>query len=154
VLETPHVIVAAAIAVNVANPALAIPLALGSHFVLEKIPHWNPHLNTELKKYGKITSQSTNIVIADSALALSLGGLTAYIMLPDVGLALTVLLACFVAVMPDLIEAPYYFLRKKSDFIVKKWIPFKKSVQIDASKGFGLLTQLLVVLASIWWILT
>ncbi|KKQ51688.1 hypothetical protein A2865_00625 [Candidatus Woesebacteria bacterium RIFCSPHIGHO2_01_FULL_39_17] len=153
-LETPHVIVAAAIAVNVANPALAIPLALGSHFVLEKIPHWNPHLNTELKKYGKITSQSTNIVIADSALALSLGGLTAYIMLPDVGLALTVLLACFVAVMPDLIEAPYYFLRKKSDFIVKKWIPFKKSVQIDASKGFGLLTQLLVVLASIWWILT
>jgi len=154
VLETPHVIVAAAIAVNVANPALAIPLALGSHFVLEKIPHWNPHLNTELKKYGKITSQSTNIVIADSALALSLGGLTAYIMLPDVGLALTVLLACFVAVMPDLIEAPYYFLRKNSDFIVKKWIPFKKSVQIDASKGFGLLTQLLVVLASIWWILT
>lgn len=153
-LETPHVIVAAAIAVNVANPALAIPLALGSHFVLEKIPHWNPHLNTELKKYGKITSQSTNIVIADSALALSLGGLTAYIMLPDVGLALTVLLACFVAVMPDLIEAPYYFLRKNSDFIVKKWIPFKKSVQIDASKGFGLLTQLLVVLASIWWILT
>jgi len=63
VLETPHVVVAAAIAVNVANPALAIPLALGSHFVLEKVPHWNPHLNTELKKFGKVSAQSTNIVI-------------------------------------------------------------------------------------------
>ena len=153
-LETPHVVVAAAIAVNVANPALAIPLALGSHFVLEKIPHWNPHLNTELKKFGKVSAQSTNIVIIDSALALTLGGLIAYMMLPNVGLALTVLLACLASVVPDLIEAPYYFLRKNSDFIVKKWIPFKKSIQVDAGRNIGLLTQLLVVLAAIWWIVT
>ena len=153
-LETPHVVVAAAIAVNVANPALAIPLALGSHFVLEKIPHWNPHLNTELKKFGKVSAQSTNIVIIDSTLALTLGSLITYMMLPNVGLALTVLLACLASVVPDLIEAPYYFLHKNSDFIDKKWIPFKKSIQVDASKGFGLFTQLLGVLASIWWIVT
>jgi hypothetical protein len=54
VLETPHVVVGAAIATKVANPALAIPLAFASHFVLEKIPHWNPHLNTELKKFGRL----------------------------------------------------------------------------------------------------
>ena len=125
-LETPHVVVAAAIAVNVANPAFAIPLTLGSHFVLEKVPHWNPHLNTELKKFGKVSAQSTNIVIIDSILALTFGSLVAYMMLPNVGLALTVLLACLASVVPDLIEAPYYFLHKNSDFIDKKWIHFKK----------------------------
>ena len=52
-LETPHVIVGAAIAYKVVNPALALPLALGSHFILDITPHWNPHLSTETKKFGK-----------------------------------------------------------------------------------------------------
>lgn len=49
-LETPHVLIGAAIATKVGNPFLAIPLAFASHFVLETVPHWNPHLNTETKK--------------------------------------------------------------------------------------------------------
>ena len=64
-LETPHVIVGAAIATKVVNPALALPLAFGSHFILERVPHWNPHLNTEKNKFGKITVVSTKIVILD-----------------------------------------------------------------------------------------
>ena len=154
VLETPHVVVAAAIAAKIANPALAIPLALGSHFVLEQVPHWNPHLNTELKNFGKISTQSTRLVIADAALALILGSSIAYLMLPDVNHALTVLLACFAGILPDIIEAPYYFLSRKSNFITKKWIPFKKSIQVDSSKGIGLLTQFATVVAAFWWILS
>ena len=65
VLETPHVVVGAAIATKVLHPALAIPLAFGSHFILEKVPHWNPHLNSETEKFGRPTRQSTYIVIAD-----------------------------------------------------------------------------------------
>ena len=153
VLETPHVVVAAAIAAKVSNPALAIPLALGSHFVLERIPHWNPHLNSEFKKFGKISTQSTRIVIADSALALSIGSFISLLMLPDLARALTVLIACFISVTPDLIEAPYYFLNKNSDFIVKKWIPFKKSIQEDAKPVAGLAIQFLIILTSLWWIM-
>ena len=153
VLETPHVVVAAAIAAKVSNPALAIPLALGSHFVLERIPHWNPHLNSELKKFGKISTQSTRIVIADSALALSIGSFISLLMLPNFTRALTVFIACFVSVVPDLIEAPYYFLNKNSDFIVKKWIPFKKSIQEDAKPVAGLTIQFLIILTSLWWIM-
>ena len=48
-LETPHVAVGAAIAASIPNPLIAIPLAFASHFALELVPHWNPHLNTELK---------------------------------------------------------------------------------------------------------
>jgi len=49
VLETPHVVVGAAIATKIANPFISLPLAFASHFLLEKVPHWNPHLNTEKK---------------------------------------------------------------------------------------------------------
>jgi len=152
VLETPHVIVAAAIATKIANPALAIPLALGSHFILETVPHWNPHIHTEMKKFGKITDKSKKIIIADSLISLSAGFYIASLSLPDTIKALTVVAACFIAVTPDLIEAPYYFLGSKTDFIIKKWIPFKKSLQSDTNVYLGLATQFLVIIAAIWWI--
>lgn len=151
-LETPHVVVAAAIAYKIPNPLIAIPLALLSHFVLEKVPHWNPHLNTETKKYGKPTKKSTLIVFTDAVLSIVLGGFIAWRVLPDTAHAATILAACFVATLPDLIEAPYYFLKQHSYFIEKTWIPFKKSLQEDALVIPGLLTQLLTLTAAFWWI--
>lgn len=150
-LETPHVVVGAAIATKVVNPALAIPLAFGSHFLVEKIPHWNPHLNTEKRKYGKITKKTTKIVIIDVILSLALGGFIAYQALPDMGHAVTILAASFFAALPDIIEGPYFFFDVKSEFI-KKWIVFQKSIQIDAEIIPGLLTQVIVVAAALWWV--
>jgi len=72
-LETPHVAVAAAIATKVANPALSLPLALASHFVLDKIPHWNPHTFTETQKLGKPSSKTTRLAFFDSFTALGIG---------------------------------------------------------------------------------
>jgi len=152
VLETPHVVVAAAIAVKISNPALAIPLALGSHFVLEKIPHWNPHLNTEFKKYGKVTKESTKIVLVDSTCALFLGCLIASSVLPNLTHSITILTASFFSILPDLIEAPYFFLKSKSRFIERVWIPFQKSLQVDTSPVLGLTTQLITILAAFYWI--
>ena len=151
VLETPHVVVGAAIATQVANPFLAIPLAFGSHFVLERIPHWNPHLNTEKKKYGKITKQTTIIVIVDVALSLTLGFYIASRVLPDTGHFYTILAACFFSVLPDIIEGPYFFLNAKSKQI-RDWIKFQKSLQNDADLVPGLLTQVITIIASFWWI--
>ena len=108
-LETPHVIVGAAIATKVVHPALAIPLAFGSHFILEKIPHWNPHLNTETEKYGHPTKNTTYIVIMDSTMALLSGTFLAYRALPNTPLFLTILVSSFVAALPDLVEGPYFF---------------------------------------------
>jgi len=152
VLETPHVIVGAAIATRVVNPALALPLAFASHFVLEKVPHWNPHLNTETEKYGKPTKKSTNIVIADVAASLAAGFFIASRVLPDTGHFVTILAASFVAALPDIIEGPYFFLGVRST-IVKKWILFQKSIQADTTLVPGLLTQLATVIAAFWWIL-
>lgn len=40
-LSTPHLLVGAAIVKAVPNPAISLPLALLSHFVLDTIPHWD-----------------------------------------------------------------------------------------------------------------
>jgi hypothetical protein len=153
VLETPHAVIGAAIALKVGNPALALPLALGSHFVIEKIPHWNPHLNTEKKTQGKISNNSLKIILADSILALVSGGAIAATCYPDIKKVAIVLAGAFLAVLPDLIEAPYYFLNKESKFITK-WIKFKKSIQQDAEVLPGIIYQIITVLVSMWWALS
>lgn len=150
-LETPHVVVGAAIATKVVNPALAIPLALASHFILEKVPHWNPHLNSETEKFGAPTRKSTYIVIADVAASLALGGYIASRALPDWGQTVVILAACFAAVLPDVLEGPYFFLNMRSE-IIKKWIKFQKSIQVDVSIVPGLITQAITVVVALWWI--
>ena len=150
VLETPHVIVGAAIATKVVHPALAIPLAFASHFVLEKVPHWNPHLNTETEKFGAPTKRSTTIVVIDATLALVSGSYIAYRALPNTALAITILACCFFSVLPDLIEGPYFFLKIRNE-AVKRWIKFQKSLQVDTEVVPGLLTQAVTIVAALWW---
>lgn len=151
VLETPHVIVGAAIATKVVNPLLSLPLVLGSHFILDRTPHWNPHLNTELKKHGKVTIKSTKIVIVDVALALASGTFIAYQTLPDINRFMFIMLAAFLSILPDIVEGPYFFLKMKSKS-VERWIKFQKSIQVDAPFIPGVMTQILTVAACFYWI--
>ena len=151
VIETPHVIVGAAIATKVANPALALPLALGSHFILDKIPHWNPHLFTETQKYGKPTQKSSLIVALDVAASIFIGGYFASQALPDTARTVTILASCLLAILPDIVEGPYFFLNFKNKTI-EKWIRFQRSFQINVDFLPGILTQIITVAASLWWI--
>jgi hypothetical protein len=150
-LETPHVFIGAAIASKFPNPLIAIPLAFASHFILETVPHWNPHLNTETEKYGAPTKRSTAIVAVDSTLALAAGSFIAYKALPNVGQAVLILACCFASVLPDVLEGPYFFLKQRAGWI-KKWITFQKSLQSDTTPFWGLLTQALTILAVIFWL--
>ena len=151
-LETPHALVGAAIAVKLGNPLLSIPLAFASHFVLEKVPHWNPHLTNETKKYGQPTQKSTIIVIADSSLALILGSTIAFGQAPNTMMVIGTLLSSFAAVLPDLIEAPYFYLNVRNNKYIKRWIKFQRGIQVDAPPFFGLLTQVLTIIAVYLWI--
>jgi hypothetical protein len=151
-LETPHVFIGAAIASKIPNPLISLPLALASHFILEKVPHWNPHLNQETEKYGRPTKKSTLITAIDSATALISGSLIAFQALPNTAHFFTILTACFLSALPDLVEAPYFFLGWRNK-IMAKWIKWQKSIQIDTSPALGLLTQILTILAALWWII-
>lgn len=150
-LETPHVIVASAIAYKVGNPYLAFPLAFASHFVLETVPHWNPHILTEMKKFGSITKTSKAIIVADVLLAFISGLFIASRVLPNTAHYWTILFSGFFGVLPDLMEAPYFFLKWKSTFL-DWWIKSQKSIQSDTTPIPGILTQAATIFAAFLWI--
>lgn len=150
-LETPHVAVGAAIASKIPNPFIAIPLAFLSHFVLEGVPHWNPHIVSETKKYGSPTSKSTAIIAIDVTFALLTGSLIAWRALPNTNHAITIMAASFASVLPDLIEFPYFFMKARNKFLIF-WLGFQKSLQVDTTPFWGAITQTATILAAILWI--
>lgn len=153
-LETPHVSVAAAIATKVANPALSLPLAFASHFILDKIPHWNPHTFTETRKFGKPSGKTTKIAFVDSVTALTIGLGVAYFSLPDLKKAVIIVAACFLSVLPDVSKIPYYYFGVR-DGISKKWVNFERSLQEDTKTPLmGILIQLTLIVVSFYWMLS
>ena len=143
-LETPHVALGVAIAVAIPNPLISIPLAFASHFALDMVPHWNPHINTEMKKYGKLTNPTLFIIAVDLALALILtiftGKTNPYIYL-----------ASLMSILPDIAEGPYFLFgwrNKYLDIILR----FQRSIQANANIFWGLLTQIIILVACFLWI--
>jgi len=152
-LETPHVAVGIAIATKFPNPWVAIPLAFASHFVLDKVPHWNPHLYTETQKNGHPSEKSTIIASVDIALSFVLGSTFAYRALPDSKMAILILACSLASVLSDVIKYPYYYFHLRQRWLVK-WVNLERSMQVDTKSIFwGFVTQSLIIAASIWWIL-
>lgn len=150
-LETPHVAIGAVIATKIPNPFIAIPLAFMSHFILDKVPHWNPHIITETKKFGKPTQKSTNIIIADCVTALIFGSAVAYSTLPNINMAISVMLCSFFSILPDLVEFPYFYFKRRDKFYTV-WSSFQKSIQNDTTPFWGLLIQIVTIFAAIFWL--
>ncbi len=152
-LETPHVAVGIAIATKFPNPWIAIPLAFASHFVLDKVPHWNPHLYTETQKSGHPSKNSTVFALIDIGTSLVLGSTFAVRALPNANLAILILACSFASVASDVIKYPYYYFHLRQKWLVA-WVNFERSLQIDTKSIFwGLVTQGLVIAASLWWVL-
>ena len=143
-LETPHVALGLAIAVAIPNPLISIPLAFASHFALDMVPHWNPHINTEMKKYGKLTNPTLFIIAVDLALALVL----------TIFVAKTnpyIYMASFMSILPDIAEGPYFLFgwrNKYLDIVLR----FQRSIQANANIFWGLTTQILTIITSLFWI--
>ena len=153
-LETPHVAVGAALAIKIGNPALSIPLSLASHFILDRIPHWNPSFFTETKTHGRPKTNSVCFSGIESLVALFLGLALAYQALPNWGLAITVIVCSFASVASDVIKIPFFFFRSKNKWL-ERWVIFERSLQVETENIFlGLLTQVLVIGASLYWIFT
>lgn len=152
-LELPHTIAGAVIATKLGNPLLAFPLAFLSNFILDLLPHWNPHLNTELAKYGKITRKTFLFCLLDVSLALSIGLFLAFRFWPDVTRVAIILSSCFLAVLADLAEAPYFFLGIKHKFIMKL-IDFQRRIQFNVPLLPGLISQAIFLVIAFWLLLS
>lgn len=153
-LQTPHVIVGTAIAIKVANPYLAIPLALASHFVLDRVPHWNPHTYTEAMKFGIPKKQTIMLTIIDIGVAFILGLFIASQSLPDYNRAFIVLLAAFASVLPDIAKYPFFLFKNFRKGLYKKYVDWERSMQTDVSLVPGVLTQLSIIIVGLWWLLS
>lgn len=149
-LETPHVAVGIALATKFPNPWIAIPLSLTSHFILDKIPHWNPHLYTETQKFDKPSLKSTIIATIDIASAFILGSAFAFNALPDHKMAILILASSFASVIPDVVKYPYYYFHVRHPLMIK-WVNFERNLQVDTKSSFwGIITQAIVIFASLY----
>jgi hypothetical protein len=143
-LETPHVAIGAAIAVAIPNPLISIPLAFASHFLMDMVPHWNPHISTEMKKFGKLTKPTLIFIAVDMIFATLL----------TIFIAKTnpyIYLAAFMSILPDIAEGPYFLFgwrNKYLDIVLR----LQRSIQASADIFWGLTTQVVVIIASLYWI--
>ena len=150
-LELAHALTGGVIAYKIGNPALALPLAFVSHFIVDLLPHWNPHLAKEKKRFGFISKKTTFLVVVDSLIGLTLGLFLAFKALPDIKRMFFVVAGCFLAIFPDLVEAPFYFLHQKGK-LMKKIVNFQGKIQYNAPFWPGMLFQVLYVSALLYLI--
>lgn len=146
--ELPHTIVGATIATKIPNPLVSIPLAFFSHFLLDFAPHWNPSLYEETKKHGKPTKQSTQFVIIDTSLSLGLGFFLASRALPNLHQAIIIILACFAAVVVDIVEGFYFFFGVRTK-LLGNLVEWQHRHQGRTSMILGLLIQGLVIILGV-----
>jgi hypothetical protein len=152
-LETPHVALGIAIATKFPNPWISIPLSFASHFVLDKLPHWNPHTYTETVKNGGPSRSTITVAVVDGLISLGLGFGFAYKALPNQALALTIIACSFASVLPDVSKYPFFLFKKLRHGIYKKWVDYERTLQVQVDSVFwGLATQALLILACIWWL--
>lgn len=139
-LSLAHALTGGLIAYKIGNPAISLPLSFFSHFVVDLLPHWNPHLSKEKKKFGHIKKSTITLIFVDAFAGLVLGLLLACQKLPDIKGAIIVVLGCFLGVLPDLIESPYFFFNSKERHL-KKLIKFQGDHQSNVSVIPGLIFQ-------------
>lgn len=152
-LETPHVALGIALAIKTGNPWMAFPLSLTSHFLLDRVPHWNPHFYSETQKLGQPSEFSTKIAIVDETIAIFLTLYFAYSYLPDYKQALLIMICSLLSVLPDQIKIPYFFCNIRKGFL-NKWVKFERSIQVEIKPFWGILTQIVVIFACLFWIFT
>ena len=144
-LELVHATAGGIIAYKIGSPLLSLPLAFLSHFVLDALPHWNPNLSREKKKQGRIGTKTMFVVFFDCLIGLFFGLKIASLALPDVNKAIFVILGCFAGILPDLVEAPYFFLNQKIPFL-RGLVKFQNGHQWNVPIVLGISSQVLFLI--------
>jgi hypothetical protein len=137
-VNTVHVAAAAAIVRLVPQPELALPLALASHLVLDTVPHWN------WRPGGNVFRVAASLGDGLGALILTL------LFVQTAAVPWIMASACFLSTLPDLIQAPYYFLRFQPPALCR-FIQWERTRQKWPwmSQAFGIGTQVATMVASL-----
>jgi len=146
---TAHAIVGAAIATRFSNPVVALPLALASHFVCDKIPHWDL-MTSKDKSRRRVLFES----VIDVLIGFALVGIFFVYFRHSLNPAL-VFLGAFTAQLPDWLELPYFVFGKQypifyQNYRAQKWF---HDVWFDSrlSAPWGVITQVITVALVFFW---
>ncbi|MDO8570693.1 MAG: hypothetical protein Q7R97_03865 [Candidatus Daviesbacteria bacterium] len=140
-LITPHALVGATIAVSINNPFLALPLAVGSHFVLDKIPHWQ-----EILYPYRVTHKTWIRIPLDLFLSLILVYL---ITQHHPTKALIIWVTAFLAVFPDLDGIAFSYPHLFKIPVLKRFIDWHIKIQNETSSLWGLVPQIIIISLSL-----
>ena len=135
-LTTPHAVTGAAIGALLPNPWLAVPLAIGSHFVLDSMPHWQE----TLAPY-KPTKKTYIRIPLDISLSI---GLVLLVSAWHPAATLSIWLGAIFANVPDLDTIVVLVPRLKAGLLQRFW-DWHCSIQRETSSLWGLAPQLLVI---------
>ncbi|MDO8503945.1 MAG: hypothetical protein Q7S60_04645 [bacterium] len=145
-LATPHLLSGAAIVTIVPNPVVSLPLAFASHFILDKIPHWQETL-------APYELNNKTWVRMPIDLLLGLGLL--WWVTKTVGGNGIMWLGALVALVPD--ADSVFYARPLREVLqqplARSWFSFHERIQRETDKWWGLLPQIAVVLLSLFFIL-
>jgi len=102
---TAHALIGTVIAAKLGNPALAIPIALGSHFLADAIPHWDTAYHRKQKSKSRLITTS----FIDLVLGFILAWALIVFLFPSTNLTYAFIII-IVAQLPDWLTLPYLFL--------------------------------------------
>lgn len=147
---TGHALIGASIATQIPNPWIAIPLSFLSHFLIDKIPHWDPMTNKATKTKKQIYIETAlDIIIGYILVAMIFLG---WFQVAD---PILVFISAFAAQLPDFLEAPYLVFHTKifpfyHDYKLQSWI---HDIGFNArlSAPWGVVTQVVTVLIFLVW---
>jgi len=151
-LLTPHTLVGVAIATNISNPYIAIPIAFISHFLGDKVPHWDFYSNT--KKEERIKGWRPLAVMGDLAVGVAVGvTYTTYFLWvkQDLSLALVTFICGIASVLPDALSGLTIIGGKENKFL-ELLNNVQSKMQFQAPLPWGILTQVGVILISLYFI--
>ncbi len=137
---TGHAVLGAVIAAKVANPAIAIPIAIVSHVAADLFPHWDSGTNGSKK--------SAKRMFLESLIDVSVGFIIAYsiilLVFPKTNL-LYVFLIIIMSQALDWITAPYFILNFK--FPPFSYLhSFQSAINTKLDKPWGIIDQISILL--------
>ena len=148
---TPHIVVGAVIGSKIHNISLIVFLGLLSHFILDKVPHWDYSVSIYIKSFRQKKSLKSLIPLV---FKVGLDGIVGLIIVFfTLGYSPFILLGIFISVLPDFVLGSILFLghdnfsKKISDFH-EKFLHFKHKKENEITL-LGLATEILTIIIAV-----
>jgi hypothetical protein len=142
--STAHALIGTVIAAKIGNPALAIPIALASHFIADAVPHWDTAYHRKQKSKTRLIGTSFIDLILGFILAWAL----IVFLFPATNLTYAFIII-IAAQLPDWLTLPYLFL--DLDFPPFSYAYYiQKRFDTHLGLPWGVINQVVAVLAVIF----